>query len=128
MIDASGDLFGIGGGGASTGGSVFKLHPVGDGTFAESVLYSFAGSPDGAVPTSLVLDASDDIYGTTGLGGTSTVCGLSGCGTVFEITSGSTSPTIVISAKGGSGQAATVNTQFASPLEVLALDSNNHFR
>ena len=44
---------------------------------------------------------------------------------MFEITSGSTSPTIVISAKSGSGQTATVNTQFASPLEVLALDSRN---
>ena len=125
VMDTSGNLFGTGGGGASTGGSVFKLHPVGDGTFSESVLYSFTGSPDGAVPANLVLDASDDIYGNTGLGGTSTVCGLSGCGTVFEITSGSTSPTIVISAKSGSGQTATVNTQFASPLEVLALDSRN---
>ena len=129
-IDASGNLYGIGGGGDSTAcvgcGTVFKLHPDGNGTYAESVLYSFAGSPDGAVPTGLVLDASDDVYGTTGLGGTSTVCGLSGCGTVFEITPGSTGPTIVISATSGSGQAATVNTQFASPLEVTALDSNNH--
>ncbi len=128
-IDASGNLYGIGGGGDSTAcvgcGTVFKLHPNGNGTYAESVLYNFAGSPDGAVPTGLVLDASDDVYGTTGLGGTSTVCGLSGCGTVFEITPGSTGPTIVISATGGSGQAATVNTPFASPLEVLALDSRN---
>ena len=125
VVDTSGNLFGTGGGGASTGGSVFKLHPTGDGTYSESVLYSFTGSPDGAVPGSLVLDESDDVYGNTGLGGTSTVCGLSGCGTVFEIISGSTSPTIVISANSGSGQAATVNTEFASPLEVLALDSRN---
>ena len=125
VMDTMGNFFGIGGGGDSTGGTVFKLHPIGNGTYSESVVYNFTGSPDGAVPTGLVLDASDNVYGTTGLGGTSTVCGLSGCGTVFEITPGSTGPTIVISATGGSGQAATVNTPFASPLEVLALDSRN---
>ena len=125
VMDTMGNFFGIGGGGDSTGGTVFKLHPIGNGTYSESVVYNFTGSPDGAVPTGLVLDASDNVYGTTGSGGTSTVCGLSGCGTVFEITSGSTGPTIVISATSGSGQAATVNTPFASPLEVLALDSRN---
>ena len=130
VMDASGNFYGIGGGGNSTAcvgcGTVFKLHPNGDGTYAESVLYNFTGSPDGAVPSGLIMDAaSGNLFGPTGSGGTSTVCGLSGCGTVFEITSGSTGPTIVISAKSGSGQTATVNTPFASPLQVLALDSRN---
>jgi uncharacterized repeat protein (TIGR03803 family) len=130
LMDTSGNFYGIGGGGNSTAcvgcGTVFKLHPNGDGTYAESVLYNFKGSPDGAVPTGLIVDvASGNFFGPTGSGGTSTVCGLSGCGTVFEITQGSTGSTIVISATSGSGQTAKVNTQFASPLQVTALDSRN---
>ena len=130
-MDASGNFYGIGGGGNSTAcvgcGTVFKLHPNGDGTYAESVLYNFTGSPDGAVPSGSIswTPRPATFSALPESGGTSTVCGLSGCGTVFEITSGSTGPTIVISAKSGSGQTATVNTPFASPLQVLALDSRN---
>lgn len=47
----------------------------------ESVLYSFAGRPDGYNPhTSLVQDAKANLYGTTTLGGAKQV------GTVFEVT------------------------------------------
>ncbi len=42
-------------------GVVFKL----DMTGKETVLYSFKGSPDGAVPSGLVWDASGNLYGTT---------------------------------------------------------------
>ena len=125
----SGDFYGItGGGGDSTAcmqcGTVFKLHPNGDGSYTESVLYSFTGSPDGAVPTGLLLDASDNVYGTTGLGGTSTVCSISGCGTVFEITAGSTGAADTISATSGSGQTATVGENFSAPLVATVVNSS----
>jgi uncharacterized repeat protein (TIGR03803 family) len=57
-------------------GTVFKL------TIAEeTVVYSFAGTPDAALPeSSLILDKSGNLYGT-GLGG-----GPVGFGAVFEIT------------------------------------------
>ena len=50
-----------------------------------SVLYSFANSPDGANPTSiLVSDANGILYGTTFFGGAN-ACG---CGAVFKLTAG----------------------------------------
>ena len=40
-----------------------------------TVLYSFAGGADGAVPTSeLLADAGGNLYGTTSQGGGSSVC------------------------------------------------------
>ena len=128
-VDASGDFYGItGAGGASTAcigcGTVFKLHSNGDGSYTESVLYSFTGSPDGAVPTGLVLDATDNVFGVTGLGGTSTVCSISGCGTVFEITAGSTGATDTISAASGSGQTATVDENFSAPLMAAVVNGS----
>jgi uncharacterized repeat protein (TIGR03803 family) len=65
-------------GGAYGNGVVFKVTPSG----AESVLYSFAGGTDGANPEGgLILDKSNNIYGTTTAGG------AYGSGTVFEISS-----------------------------------------
>ncbi len=54
----------------------------------ETVLYSFAGQPDGANPfAGLVMDASGNLYGTTAGGGTSSA------GTVFELVNSSGSYT-----------------------------------
>jgi hypothetical protein len=54
-----------------------------------SVLYSFAGSPDGAEPTAaLIKDKAGNVYGTTvgGGAGTCNVEGvITGCGTVFRL-------------------------------------------
>jgi uncharacterized repeat protein (TIGR03803 family) len=73
-------------------GTVFKL----DTTGTESVLYSFTGEPDGAIPdASLILDAAGNLYGTTSEGGSGT-CDVSGgnpgspgtnlgCGSVFKL-------------------------------------------
>jgi uncharacterized repeat protein (TIGR03803 family) len=54
----------------------------------EKVLYQFTGGVDGGGPSSsLVMDASGNLYGTTYNGGSATgSCGSSGCGVVFELT------------------------------------------
>lgn len=62
-------------------GVVFRLDPT---TGSETVLYSFAGSPDGAHPYGgLVPDSAGNVYGTTFEGGTG-AC-TNGCGVVFEV-------------------------------------------
>jgi uncharacterized repeat protein (TIGR03803 family) len=53
-------------GGSIGAGVVFKINRDG----SEIVLHNFRGSPDGADPeSSPVMDASGNLYGTTGLGG-----------------------------------------------------------
>jgi len=67
-------LYGGTGGGF---GTVFKLYPSGK----ETLLHSFAGTPDGEDPRSvLVRDAAGNLYGTTQYGGTN-----GGFGTVFKV-------------------------------------------
>jgi uncharacterized repeat protein (TIGR03803 family) len=75
--DSAGSLYGTTCGGGTTGnGTIFKL----DTTGKETVLYSFAGQPDGSCPSAvLVLDAADNLYGTTKIGGTSND------GTIFKL-------------------------------------------
>jgi uncharacterized repeat protein (TIGR03803 family) len=65
-------------GGAQGGfGTVFKLGPKGK----ETILHSFAGTPDGEDPRSvLVRDAAGNLYGTTQYGGSG-----GGYGTVFKL-------------------------------------------
>lgn len=90
--DASGNFYGTTAiGGASSGGTVFKL----DSSGKETVLFSFAGGPgDGTNPrASLALDASGNLYGTTSDGGAggckrferSMITSAVGCGTVFKV-------------------------------------------
>ncbi|MGC2110071.1 MAG: choice-of-anchor tandem repeat GloVer-containing protein [Candidatus Korobacteraceae bacterium] len=88
-FDGSGNLYGTTGGGGSYGaGTVFELSPNGHGGWSETRLHNFDGrygSTDGKLPQgSLVFDASGNLYGTTELGG-SYLCGVYGCGTVFEV-------------------------------------------
>jgi len=91
IFDSAGNLYGTTAqGGASAGGTVFKLVNNGDGHWTESVLYSFCSitnCADGAFPTSnLVVDRAGNLYGVTTAGGNS-YCGYSvGCGTVFKLT------------------------------------------
>ena len=61
-------------GGANNDGTVFKIAPPG----VESVVYSFKGAPDGAVPTQALLAVGGKLYGTTSKGG-------AGSGTVFRV-------------------------------------------
>ena len=81
VFDASGDIYGTtAAGGAKSVGTVYELKPSGN-SYTESVLYTFQGGIDGAMPFSdLVLDGSGNLYGTTTKGGSA------GGGTVFELT------------------------------------------
>lgn len=86
-FDSTGKLYGTAHASASDkfGGLVFVLQPRTDGTWTFSVLYSFAGAPDGAYPISkLIFDVSGTLYSTTQSGGTGQKC-QGGCGTVFSV-------------------------------------------
>jgi|HubBroStandDraft_5_1064220.scaffolds.fasta_scaffold03654_9 uncharacterized repeat protein (TIGR03803 family) len=65
-------------------GTVFKLTPNGNGTWTESVLYSFCSvdlCADGSQPRAgLIIDSLGNLYGTTYFGGNS-----NNAGTVFEL-------------------------------------------
>jgi uncharacterized repeat protein (TIGR03803 family) len=75
ISDSAGNLYGTtlyGGtyGGTSTGGTVFELTPQAGGSWTETVLHSFGSGNDGQFPSGgVVLDASGNLYGTTGNGG-----------------------------------------------------------
>jgi uncharacterized repeat protein (TIGR03803 family) len=81
-IDSAGNLYGTTvAGGASGNGVVFKLTLAKTGKWMETVLYSFAGGTDGAVPVAgVTVGSTGNVFGTTSAGGTY------GYGTVFELT------------------------------------------
>jgi uncharacterized repeat protein (TIGR03803 family) len=58
-------------GGAYGAGTVFQLTPNLDGTWTESVLYSFTGGSDGGYPIldGLTFDAAGNLYGSANQGG-----------------------------------------------------------
>jgi uncharacterized repeat protein (TIGR03803 family) len=74
-------------------GTVFRLSPNSDGTWTETILYSFCANSigiqclDGKYPEAgLTFDSAGNIYGTTTNGGDQTCAlNLDGCGTVFEL-------------------------------------------
>jgi uncharacterized repeat protein (TIGR03803 family) len=95
VFDSNGNIYGSTyNGGANGDGVVFKLTPSG-GAWVETVLYSFAGSPDAANPIAgLIWDASGNLYGTSYNGGTNNI------GTVWELSpngSGGWTETVVAS-------------------------------
>ena len=83
LLDVDGTLYGTtqteGGSGCHGGGCgvVFKVTTSG----AESVLYSFKGSPDGAYPLAGLIDVKGTLYGTTDEGGDA-----DNDGTIFKVT------------------------------------------
>lgn len=107
IVDVSGNLYGVTSrGGTFDQGTVFEL-TLGPGGWAESVLYSFAGGDDGSHPNpSLIFDGSGNLYGVTASGG-GTLCGGSGCGTVFSLTRSAIgwNETILFKFDGTDGQA-----------------------
>jgi uncharacterized repeat protein (TIGR03803 family) len=95
IFDQSGNLYGTTVlGGANGFGTVFKLTPNSDGSWTESVLYSFCSltnCADGEAPLAgVIFDGAGNLYGTTAGGGSNSnvACGY-GCGTVFKLSPGS---------------------------------------
>jgi uncharacterized repeat protein (TIGR03803 family) len=85
-LDAAGNLYGTTTeAGASGNGTVFELSPNGDGTWTNTVLYSFQGGLDGGFPfrSALTFDKAGNLYGETFGGGSDRCPG--GCGVVFEL-------------------------------------------
>jgi uncharacterized repeat protein (TIGR03803 family) len=85
IFDRSGNLYGTTYYAGTHGvGTVYKLTRR-DGSWTESVLYSFKGAPDGSSPIStLVRDAAGNLYGTTSDGGKG-----GGYGIIFKLAPGS---------------------------------------
>jgi len=90
-------------------GVVFKLTPNSGGSWAETVIYTFSGGPDGAWPRArLIFDSSGNLYGTTVAGGNYGGCTVDGCGNgvVFRLapnSDGSWTETVLHSFVGGGG-------------------------
>jgi uncharacterized repeat protein (TIGR03803 family) len=86
--DNAGNLYGTTShcGTTAQAGNVFKIDSAGN----ETILHTFTGGADGAVPlASLFRDQAGNLYGTTTIGG-DTSCnylGGKGCGTIFRISS-----------------------------------------
>ncbi len=85
LIDVNGTLYGttLDGGGKGSG-TVFSISTSG----TEKVLYAFKAASDGAHPAASLIDVNGTLYGTTIEGGSGCYSshGLSGCGTVFAVT------------------------------------------
>jgi len=90
IFDAAGNLYGTTViGGAYNSGVVFKLAANTDGSWTETVLYSFCSLTncrDGSFPeAALVLDQAGNFYGTAYEGGNLSACDGVGCGVVFRL-------------------------------------------
>jgi len=89
IFDKQGNLYGetLTGGNTSCSygcGTVYELSPQKDGSWTETILYSFTGAGDGYEPNGgLAMDASGHLYGVTRNGG------ANNRGTVFELAPGS---------------------------------------
>jgi uncharacterized repeat protein (TIGR03803 family) len=99
VFDAGGNLYGTTTSGGTAGaGAVFKLTPQSNGSWSETVLYSFLGGSDAANPGGpLIFDGAGDLYGVA-------ADGAHGHGAVFRLTpsgSGEWTESVVYSFTGG---------------------------
>jgi uncharacterized repeat protein (TIGR03803 family) len=101
LLNVNGALYGTtanGGGSGCSGhgcGTVYRVSLTG----AQKVLHRFGDSPDGAAPTTGLIDVNGTLYGTTANGGSGCDSGY-GCGTVYSITT-SGSEKVLYSFAGG---------------------------
>jgi uncharacterized repeat protein (TIGR03803 family) len=106
-FDGAGNLYGTATQGfRSSAGVVFKLSPNPDGTWSESVIYSFTGGADGSYPASgVIFDAAGNLYGTASYGGNlGCQSAIPGCGVVFKLApnpDGSWTQSVLYSFTGG---------------------------
>jgi uncharacterized repeat protein (TIGR03803 family) len=109
VMDTKENLYGTASGGGQYGGGVaFKASRGG----MEMVLHSFGSGTDGASPEgSLILDAADNLYGTTFSGGPANA------GTVFKL-SPKGAETVLYSFQGGADG--------ANPIAGLAMDKSGN--
>jgi uncharacterized repeat protein (TIGR03803 family) len=117
IFDGQGNLYGTtfeGGNSGQGRGTVFELSPASDGSWTETVLYSFTGGQDGRNPIGRVIfDPQGNLYGTTEYGG------VNDFGTVFKLTPGGSGGTwtgTVLHSFAGS-------TDGANPVGGLVFDS-----
>jgi uncharacterized repeat protein (TIGR03803 family) len=106
VFDTAGNLYGTGTRGGAFGfGGIYEISP-GTGGWTEQVIYSFAGGTDGGNPGgNLIIDASGNLYGTNGSGGSGTC--VNGCGQIYELSpssSGWTKTILHSFTGGGAGQ------------------------
>jgi hypothetical protein len=109
-------------------GVVFKLTPRKGGAWKETVLHTFSGGKDGALPVGgVVLDSAGNLYGTTWFGGDRRPanCNLTGlipgCGVVYKLTPTEDGPwteTVLYTFTGGSDG--------AYPYSGVTLDSSGN--
>jgi len=121
LRDSAGNLYGSTGSGGvqNVFGSAFMLTTDG----AETMLHLFTSAPDGSFPQSaLTSDPAGNLYGTTAAGGSlNNNCMGVGCGTVYELTPGSSgwTETVIYSFLGG--------TDGLAPRGNLLQDSAGNF-
>jgi uncharacterized repeat protein (TIGR03803 family) len=121
VFGTDGNLYGTtlyGGSGTNCGtngcGTVYRITTYGS---TESIVYSFLGGNDGAMPYGGLMVYSDGtLYGTTEYGGGGTNCsGTSGCGTIYSITPDGSTETTLYSFQGGSDGALPLASLIYNP-------------
>jgi len=94
VFDGAGNMYGTTSAGGSGSGTVYMVTPSG----TQSVINTFAGTPDGATPYSgVIFDTAGNLYGVTEAGGTS------GNGAVYKLSpnGGGWSEQVIYSFTGG---------------------------
>ncbi|MFZ0230408.1 MAG: choice-of-anchor tandem repeat GloVer-containing protein, partial [Mycobacterium sp.] len=122
VVMYNGSLFGTARlGGIYDAGVIYKLSPNPPDGWTYKVIHRFA-QLDGANPTELLMDSTGNLYGTTASGGIPGGCPISnqfpsGCGVVFEYSTGGEFSVVYRFAGGTDGSA---------PLAKLLIDSSGN--
>jgi uncharacterized repeat protein (TIGR03803 family) len=79
VFDKAGNLYGAAYCGTNSDGVIYKLAPNADGSWTQSILYTFSGLDGAGASFPLTFDQAGNLYGTTLYGG------ASGDGVVFQL-------------------------------------------